>query len=223
MVDGMPLETDSLGSHSLRSEVEHSAEAGYRFQSGQHWSTDISVFYSTYGRLIANRTDLTPQIDFSGETPVLRMTSVSENPGAGRSYGGEVWAIWQIHPSWRLAPSYSYLREWSWLPDVPGSALYWGYQPQNMRHQGRVRLEHNLSRAWQVDLMARVRSRESTFQTPGSVQVDAHVSYRPFRSSEFSLTVKNLTDRQVLENYSEFCFPAIPMRRTLLVKWTQRF
>jgi len=70
--------------------------------------------------------------------------------------------------------------------------------------------------------MARFRSREPTFQAPGVALVDAVVSYRPARSAEFSLYVKDLADRRVLETYSEFAFPAIPVRRTFVVKWTER-
>ena len=223
LVGDLPVETSISGSHTLRSEATRSVEAGYRYQSGQRWSLDLSIFHSTYSRLIVNRTSLIPQISFSGPIPVVQLPSVNDNLGAERSYGAEVWGLWQVHPGWRLAPSYAYLRESSWLPEVPGSVVSWGRLPQDLRHQGRLRLEHDLSRAWQLDVMARYRSREATFQAPGVLLVDARLAYRPARSGELSLSVKNLTDRRVLETYSEFCFPAIPVRRTFVVKWTQRF
>jgi iron complex outermembrane receptor protein len=50
-VQGLPVSHVNFGSKSMRSEVAKTAEAGYRFQSGQRWSVDTSVFWSQYSRL----------------------------------------------------------------------------------------------------------------------------------------------------------------------------
>jgi hypothetical protein len=40
---------------------------------------------------------------------------------------------------------------------------------------------------------------------------------------EWSFSLNNLTDRRVVEGSSESATPAIAMRRTFLLKWSQRF
>jgi len=223
LIQGIPMELPVLGTPTVRSEAARTVEAGYRVQSGQRWSLDASLFQSTYSRLIANRMSLLPQVIFLGGMPTLQLPSVADNLGAGRTYGGEIWSTWQFRSGWRLMPSYAYTRETKWLPEIPGSAMAWGRPPEDLRHQGRLRLQYDLSRSVQMDGGARFRSRESTFQTPGAILIDARVGYRPTRSGELSVAVWNLTDKRVLETYSEFSFSAIPVRRSFVVKWSQQF
>jgi iron complex outermembrane recepter protein len=220
---GFPVTVRGLGSPSLISEVDDSVEAGYRFQSGQRWSIDISGFRSNYSRLIAFTGSATPQVTFSDGVPALVETMTMTNAGAGCSHGGEVWATWQVAPGWKLMPSYSYLDDRRWLPTVPGRMFQWNYLPSDLRHQGWLRLQHNLSRAWQADLNVRARSRDLGLQLPGWMLVDAHLSYRPTHSGVLDLSVQNLAGHEVLEGYSELVFPSIPVRRTFVIKWTQRF
>jgi outer membrane receptor protein involved in Fe transport len=92
-----------------------------------------------------------------------------------------------------------------------------------MRHQGRLRSQHDLARNVQLDLMARVHSRELTFGTPGVLLLDVRLGWRPVRAGELSVAMQNATNRKVLESLSQGPFPAIPLRRTFVVKWTQQF
>jgi iron complex outermembrane receptor protein len=220
---GYPVSVNVFGSQTLLSEVDNSIEAGYRFQSGQHWSIDISGFRSNYSRLIGLVGNAAPQIAFSGGVPYLVEQLTLTNPGAGCSHGGELWATWQLHPGWRLMPSYSYVDDMRWLPSVPGKAFAWNYLSSDLRHQGWLRLQHDISRAWQADLNVRARSRDLGLQLPGWMLIDAHLSYRPSHSSVLDFSVQNLAGHQVLEGYSELVFPSIPVRRTFAIKWTQRF
>jgi iron complex outermembrane receptor protein len=220
---GYPVTVLGLGSPTLVSEVERAVEGGYRFQSGQRWSIDISVFRSTYSNLIALGGSTNPQLSFSNGVPSVVFATTMTNAGAACSHGGEVWATWQMHRSWKLMPSYSYLDDTRWLPSAPGRTFMWNYVPSDLRHQGWLRLEHDLSRAWQADLNVRARSRDVGLQLPGWVLIDAHLSYRPTHSGELDLSVQNLAGHQVLEAYSELVFPSIPVRRTFVVRWTQRF
>ncbi|MBZ5607996.1 MAG: TonB-dependent receptor [Acidobacteriia bacterium] len=218
MVSGVPVHLETFGSRALRSEIERSVEAGYRVQSGQRWSADVSVFWSRYEGLAAVSIPDHPQIQWAGPVPTLSMNLTERNGGTGRSYGGETSATWQVTPSWRLIPSYSYLNETKWLPP----AYSWLLNTSSPRHQGFIRSQHDLSRTLQFDLMARARSRNPTFDLPGVVLVDARLGWRPYRDGEFSISVQNLTGRTVLETYSESPFVAIPLQRTFVFKWTQK-
>ena len=71
--------------------------------------------------------------------------------------------------------------------------------------------------------MARARSRDLTYGMPGVLLIDARLNWHPVHGTEIGFTLHNLTDRRVLETTSEGVSPAIPIRRTFLVQWRQRF
>jgi outer membrane receptor protein involved in Fe transport len=73
------------------------------------------------------------------------------------------------------------------------------------------------------DLMARARSRDGNYALPGAFLLGARLAWRPTRSGELSFSVDNLTNRRVLEAYAERPNIAIPIRRTYMLRWTQRF
>jgi iron complex outermembrane receptor protein len=221
---GLPVSLINYGSKSMRSEVARTAEAGYRFQSGQRWSVDTSVFWSQYSRVRSVDYALPPEVLVSVSGISLRVPMLMANSGAGRSSGGETWATVQLRHGWRLIPSYSYLSDDRWLP-VPSAnyATLWEQIPADIRHQGAVRLQYDVARNLQLDLMARARSRDRAHELPGVLLADVRFSWHPVRSTEFAFTAHNLTDRGIFETVSEGTTPAIPIRRIFLVQWTQRF
>ena len=220
---GLPVTVLGYGSESLRSETERSLEVGYRLQSGQRWSVDTSIFWSYYGRLQAIQAPLLPVISFNGSALALTEPMVVDNAGSGRSYGGEIWGMWQVRTGWRLIPSYSYLHETAWLPASTDVNYLWTMQPMTVPHQALLRSQHDLSRSLKFDLTARVRSRDEHYALPGTFLLGARLAWRPTRSGELSFSVDNLTDRRVLEAYSETPNISVPIRRTFLFSWTQRF
>jgi len=220
---GLPIALSGAGSESLQSETERSLEMGYRLQSGQRWSVDASIFWSYYGRLQAIQAPLFPVIAFNGPIPTFTLPMVADNAGAGRSYGGEIWGMWQVRPGWRLIPSYSYLNETTWLPASTSMNYLWTMQPLTVPHQALLRSQHDLSRTLRLDLTAKGRSRDVRYALPGAFLLGARLGWRPTRSGELSFSVDNLTDRQVLEAYSMAPNIAIPIRRTFVLRWTQRF
>ena len=222
-VFGIPMAVINYGSRSMQSEVARTAEGGYRFQSGQRWSVDTSVFFSRYERL-RSIDQAAPELVVTSSGVFLQLPMHMANSGAGRSYGGEVSATVQAHSGWRLIPSYAYVKDDRWLPaDSPGYTYAWDHVPSDLRHQGGLRSQHDLSRNLQFDLMARARSRDCTYALPGVLLLDARLSWHPIRATEISFSLRNLTGKHVFETVSEGATPAIPTRRTFLVQWVQRF
>lgn len=222
-VSGIPLVVVNHGSTSMRSEVARAVEAGYRFQSGQRWSVDNTVFWTDYGRLRSIEQNA-PQLVVTDTGFFLRLPSHMGNSGAGRSFGGEASATVQVRRGWRLIPGYSYVKDNRWLPAAAANQIYaWDHKPSDMRHQGMFRSQHDLARNLQLDLMARARSRDNTYDLPGVLLIDARLSWHPARATEISFGLHNLTDRHVFETVSEGATPAIPTRRTFSVQWSQRF
>jgi len=221
---GYPLQLWLYGSTSMKSEVERTLETGYRYQSGQRWSVDASIFWSYYERLRAVVTAPTPSLSFPNGSPLLSSSGTFCNGGTGRSYGGEIWGTWQVRTGWKISPSYSYLNEARWLPSSPYYNYLWDGTPATLAHQGILRSQHDLARNLQFDVTLRARSRdEALYHLPGVLLVDARLAWRPWRGGEVSLTGHNLADRRVMEGYPELSVVAIPLRRTFVLKWTQRF
>jgi iron complex outermembrane receptor protein len=220
---GIPMQLGFSGSKNMRSETERGLEVGYRKQSGQRWSIDASAYWNYYARLRVLEGPLFPELTFRNGGPVLSLPMTAENQGAGRSYGAEIWGYWQVRPRWRLTPSYSYLNETRWLPVSALAQYAWDGRPALIGHQAFIRSQHDLARSVQVDLMLRARSHDRAWDLPGVLLADARLAWRPTRAGELSIAVENLLDRRVLECYSEGPTPAIPVRRTFVLKWTQRF
>jgi iron complex outermembrane recepter protein len=219
---GLPMTVINHGSRSMRSEVARTAEGGYRYQSGQRWSVDASVFFSRYERL-RSIDQGPPQLVLGTNGIFLQVPMHMANSGAGRSYGGEASATVQARPGWRLIPSYSYVKDDRWLPADSFYTYAWDHLPSDLRLQGALRSQHDLARNLQLDLMARVRSRDCTYGLPGVLLIDARLNWRPVHGTEISFSLHNLADRHVFETVSEGATPAIPTRRTFLVQWVQRF
>ena len=94
----------------------------------------------------------------------------------------------------------------------------------DLAHQGVLRSQHDLARNLQFDLTGRARSRDQDlYHIPGVFLLDARLAWRPWRTGEFSVTVKNVAGREVLEGLPELQTVSIPIRRTFAFKWTQRF
>jgi len=220
---GIPLKTEVIGSPKMVSEVERSLEVGYRLQSGQRWSVDASLFFSRYDRMRLLEGPSVPALTWSGRQPILNLPMTFTNAGRGQNYGGEVWAYVQVTPKWRLTPEYSYLSEKRWMPAAQTSRFQWDSRDAIIGHQGLVRSQHDLTKNLQLDLTVRARSRDTGFNLPGALLVDARLGWRPFRTSEVSIAVENLTDRRMLESLPEGPTVAIPIRRGFTLKWTQRF
>jgi iron complex outermembrane receptor protein len=221
---GIPITATLTGSKSMRSEVARTAEGGYRFQAGQRWSVDASAFFSSYERLRSVDYALAPTVIVTASGISLGLPLHMANSGAGRSYGGEVWSTIQVRRGWRLIPAYSYVKDDRWLPASSTVYFYsWENVPPDLRHQGTVRSQHDLSRTWQLDLMARARSRDLANGLPGVLLFDARLNWHPLRGTEFAFGVQNLTDRHVFEAISGGVTPAIPTRRTVVVQLLQRF
>jgi iron complex outermembrane receptor protein len=221
-VDGQAFSIPGVGSKNMRSEVERSVEVGYRFQKGQRWSIDASVFVSSYSRLFALEGPTNPVVDLSGPVPVLSFPTMSGNPGAGLSHGVEIWGTWQVRHGWRLMPSYSYLHENWTLPPNTDTSYSWDLSPSVIPHQALLRSQHDLGKAWKLDLMARARSGNQAFNLPDAILADVRVSWKASSSTELSFSMKNLTNRHVLESYPEGASLAIPTRRTFVVNWIYR-
>ena len=219
MIGDLPIQIWALGSPSARPEIENSLEFGYRLQSHQRWSADFATFWSYYTSLTAFALPQQLQMQIVNGVPQFLFNLMLQNGATARTYGGEASATWQVMTRWRLLPSYSYLDDSERLP--PNHV--WMLDTSGYRHQGAVHSQYDLSRHFLMDLAARAESRNEVYRLPGALMFDARLGWRPSRDTEFSISMQNLTGREVVEAYSQSPFVSIPTRRTFLVRWVLRF
>lgn len=219
MFGELPIHLQVFGSKSMQQETENSLELGYRIQSGQHWSADFAAFWSYYKNLVAATVQVEPQLVFVGGNPELQLNAVGNNGGSARLYGAEASITWQVRPTWRLVPTYSYLDE---SPQPPVNGL-WMLDNSSYRHQGAIRSRYDITRHWQLDVMPYAMSRNAVFGLPGALLADARLGWRPSRDTELSVSIRNLTGREILETYAESGFVSLPTRRTFSIRWAQKF
>lgn len=221
---GLPIQELVSGSTNFRSEVARSLEAGYRVQSGQRWSVDVSVFGSVYERLRSVDFAVAPKLVATPQGFAFQLPMTISNSAAGHSFGGEIWATVQMRPRWRLMPGYAYARDEFWTPASSPTYMYMRDRiPSDLRNQALLRSRHDLGRAWHLDLMARARGRDAGLGSPGVLLLYTRLGWEATRTSEISFTCNNIANRRVLEGVAEGPIPSIPIRRTFLVQWSQRF
>jgi hypothetical protein len=88
--------------------------------------------------------------------------------------------------------------------------------PEALQWVPRLTALHLDGRSWVVSARAQ--------GLPGAILMDARLAWRPTRNGEVSVTVQDLANRRVLECYPEIGgTPATPVRRTYILRRTQRF
>jgi iron complex outermembrane receptor protein len=83
------------GDDTLRVEKLLAWEAGYRWQPGDHWLFDATLFYNDYQRLI-------------GVPPTI--VGTFNDLGSGATWGGDISVTARLTDRWRMQGSYSRLR-----------------------------------------------------------------------------------------------------------------
>jgi iron complex outermembrane receptor protein len=177
------------GNPNMLAETLQAWELGYRSQLGPNITLDATAFYNEYNELLS-RESVTPFIKTFG------------NLLAGRTYGVELAASWQITPTWRLRGNYSRLdidlAAKAGSTDNLSADSIQGSSPKTMMQ---LHSRHDLGN--QVDLDAAIYymgklSALPTLPTPTSVdahtRLDLRLGWHPRHGLELSLTGQNLLD-----------------------------
>ena len=167
------------GGPYFESEIANVFEVGYRAQPTQAFSYSFTAFHNMYEKLR------------SGQPP----PAFIENQIEGVSNGIEGWAAFQATPAWRLSGGFTTLHQHfgknpgSTDPTGP-SAL--GNDPDQ---QWMLRSTLNLTEQHEFDVMVRHVSSLPQPAVPAYTAVDARWGWRPSRTTEISLVLQNLFDR----------------------------
>ncbi len=217
---GLPVLIDLIGNQNLRAELVREWSAGYRYQQRQKWSIDLNLFHNRLTRL--GSLELGERSLEFAPSLLLRQRVFAGNGREGSTRGFEVAGSASLRAWWKVHGSYSYLSNFSRA--VPGSTdpvLYAnGEEP---RHQVKMRSLWNLSQRWQFDVSGYAVDSIPAYQVPGRLRLDSRLGWKPTRSHELSFIVQDWLDQRRLEFQSELFIYAVPVRRSMILRWTVRF
>jgi iron complex outermembrane recepter protein len=198
-----PCVVSILGSPQFKSEDLIAYEVGYRIQATSTVSADIATFYNNYTNLRSAEPGA-PFVEGNPTPTDVVIPFVASNKMSGGTYGTELFADWRVVPKWRLVGSYSYLQmdiqknkdSSDPTPDNPNGA--------SPRHQWYLRSSLDLPKHLEQDLTLRYVDHLSSLNIPSYYSLDAHLSWRPIASLEFSVGGQNLLNHQHMEFIPEF-------------------
>ena len=94
---------------------------------------------------------------------------------------------------------------------------------EEARHQLKMRSLWNLSRHWQFDISGYAIDRIPAYAVQGHLRIDSRLGWRPTRTHDLSFIVQDWLNQRRVEFQSELYTYAVPVRRSMILRWTVRF
>jgi iron complex outermembrane receptor protein len=216
----MPIPTliayRNTGSTNQASEKMDAMELGYRHRFSHSLSIDATTFIHRYrdGLTVApgmpgaapNPAYLPLFVPLYGLQPVATVNGI-----VSRVHGLELAVFAQMTPTWRLQPSYTWMRETaSGLGDAFSNASAQGNADRMPSHQFSLRSQHNIGQVHQLDFWLKVKSRNVDMSIPGRANLDVRYAWKASRALELSLVGQNLLHRRTLDYVSD-ALPSVPV------------
>jgi iron complex outermembrane recepter protein len=224
----IPLEGSSFGvlkfinNENIRAEQVRDYEAGYRAQVTKRLSLDVAAFRSYYRRLeTAEPAD--PFFAGAPGPPHLVFPVDLGNGARARTYGGEVFATWNVTGRWRLSPGYSLIHMnviQNPLSQNSTAAAEPGDTPKHqLQFRSTLGLRHNLD--WDTSLY--FVGYLSADQVPAYTRLDTQLRWHVLESVEFSVTGQNLLTARHAEFTDAYEVNYTQVRRSVFGRITWRF
>lgn len=219
-IESIPVLLDFTGNRQMNAERIKEWALGYRYQRRQRWSLDVSAFRNSLTSLASvepGRLELKP-----GPELRLRQLLFTGNGRVGLFQGIEVAGSGTITQNWKVHGSYSFLAQ---RTDVASGSrdIYGPLTREEPRSQFKFRSLYNLSRQWQFDTSLYRVASIPVQEIPSRLRIDTRLGWRPNRKHDLSIVAQDLLDQRQLEFPSELFVYAVPVRRTILLRWTVRF
>lgn len=218
---GQILSIVAWGDNTTEAEKLWAYELGYRQQVTPDLSLDITGYYHDYSQILTFEVD-PAQVQNIGNLTIFNATA--GNNMEGESYGVECAASYEVSEDWKLNAGYSFLR-FELHPDNPQrfsqDRFIEGQSPRNQFH---LRSFHNLSPAWDLDLLCYYVDSLGFVNIPHYLRVDARVGWKPHDHWELSLTGRNLFDPGHAElNWARNLLHGTEVERALLLELIYRY
>jgi iron complex outermembrane receptor protein len=224
----IPLDNNSFGVLTLMGNPKTGAEQlrdyeiGYRAQAAKRLSIDVAAFRSYYQNLETSE----PGAPFAGDTPGpphYVFPLYVNNMACARSYGGEIFANWDVTGHWRVSPGMSFLHMNVIKDPASQDSTVQGTAGDTPEREFQIRSFVKLRRNLDWDTSAYFVGQLSEDGIPAYTRVDMRLGWRIGESLELSLVGQNLLTPHHFEFSNAFEVNHTEVERSALVKVTWRF
>lgn len=210
------------GNPDLRPEELRDFELGYRAQVTRSLALDIASFGGLYRHL--QRTQVPPpQLISYVPQPQFLVPVRIVNAEHATTYGGEVFANWDVSSRWRLSPGYSFVRLRA-EPDNGvlnlGSKEPWALPPS---HMFQIRSLFSLNTKTDLDVTLYRVGRMEGDSVPAYNRLDARVGRRIAESGEISVVGQNILSPNHVEFNDPHAVISAQVQRSVYGRITWRF
>ncbi len=204
-----------------KAETSNHFDAGYRAQASRRVSVDVATFLTYYHNIRTVEQGMPYVSTFAG-MPLLIFPALLANTGHAHTYGGEVFANWNVSSPWKLSAGYSMLHIDDFRdaanvdPQVGDTAL--SAPKEQFQVRSALNLPHHAewdaSAGYVGALMAGI---------PAYTRVDTRLGWRVGEYFDFSLAGQNLLSPRHAEFPSEIGINSTLVSRSVFAKVTWRF
>jgi outer membrane receptor protein involved in Fe transport len=210
-----------LGNKNIQAEQFRDYEIGYRAQISKRFSMDLASFRGYY----RNYESSTPGIPYFVDAPAPAHLIIPLDIGNGaraQTWGGEVFATWNVNNRWRLSPGYSLIHLnliQDPLSQNAGTAIVASTPKHQIELRSALSLRANLD--WDTSLYFVGQVNDNN--TPRYTRLDTQLRWRPLEALEFSITGQNLLTPRHAEFGDSVSIDYTQVQRSVLGKITWRF
>jgi iron complex outermembrane receptor protein len=203
-----------------RAEVLISYQAGYRAEMNKLFSFDATGFLNFYHHLQTNE----PGNPFAvNPAPDLVFPQFFDDQAHAQTYGGEIFATWNVTNRWRISPSYSFIHMVV-NPDASSQDTTVSSTVLNTpRHKFVIRSLLNLPHHLDWDMALYHVNSLLDGNVPSYNRVDTRLAWRLGETTEFSVVGQNLLAPRHAEFPDAFYVNHTQVKRSAYAKVTWRF
>ncbi len=222
--DDLPVLVSLFGNPWMKNERLIATEAGFRKQSADRVSFDLSLFFNQY-RDLASTEPGPPRMEVDPPPEHLLLPSYVSNQLHGDTQGIEVFGNIKLTRSWTLSPGYTYLamhlhRNSTSLDKTSAPEADGGIPNQ----QAQLRSNVNLPWHWQWTTSAYFVGRLPAQNIPAYTRLDTNLAWQPSDKISLGLVGQNLI-HGLHQEYAGPDLTEIPslIRRSGYARLTWRF
>jgi iron complex outermembrane receptor protein len=173
----------AFGNSSIQSEALMAYEIGYREQTSEQFSWDISMYYNAYEHLVG-------VIPFGAPIeppPYLILPVMFTNGPPGETYGVELAGNYSVSERWRLYAQYTLMQ--MHIADSPVLVSNVGNDPHNQVY---LRSAWDLGEDLKFDMMVRYVDSLVEIEVPAYITMDLRLAWQARKHLELAVVGQNL-------------------------------